>query len=254
MRITARKFMGIIDKLLEVIYPSGIYCISCGSMIDSSRDYALCDDCLNEFHWVGEKTCAKCGKILEADYKHELCYDCREFDHEFDKGFTCVWYGLLERGVLMDYKYRGKPYIGRKLGEIMYDRMELEDVVYDLIVPVPMHRRRQIERGYNQAQVMAAEMAKRKGVTCASELLVRTRETAAMKGLGSFDRRENLKNAFAVSPKNHYTIRGKAILLVDDIYTTGSTLDACSRVLKDAGASAVYVLTFACGANIPPKI
>ena len=75
-----------------------------------------------------------------------------------------------------------------------------------------------------------------------------------MKGLGSFDRYENLKNAFAVSSKNHYTISGKRILLVDDIYTTGSTLDACARVLKEAGASAVYVLTFACGDNIPPKI
>lgn len=246
--------MGILEKILEAIYPSNIYCISCGSMIDNSRDYALCDSCIKQFHWTGQKTCAKCGKILADDYASELCYDCRTFNHDFDKGFTCVQYGLLERGVLMDYKYRGKSYIGRKLGDVLYDRMELEDIDYDLIVPVPMHVKRQNSRGYNQAGIMASRMAQRKGVPCVPNMLERTRETAAMKGLSSFDRHENLKNAFEVSKKNHYTISKKKILLIDDIYTTGSTLDSCSRVLRAEGADKVYVLTFACGANIPPKV
>ena len=83
-------------------------------------------------------------------------------------------------------------------------------------------------------------------------MLIRTKKTSPMKGLGAVERYENLKNVFAVSPKNHYTIAGKRILLVDDIFTTGSTLDACSRILKEAGAAEVYVLTFACGANIRP--
>jgi ComF family protein len=244
--------MGILEILLEAVYPSGIYCISCGSMIDSTRDYALCDSCMKSFHWAGMKTCGKCGKILADDYRHGLCWDCRQFGHDFDKGYTCVQYGLLERGVLMDYKYRGKPYIGRQLGKILYDRMEAEDVEYDIVVPVPMHEKRRAERGYNQAEVMAGVLARKKGVPCAGGMLVRKKETAAMKGLGQVERYENMKNVFAVSDKNHYTIAGKRILLVDDIYTTGSTLDACSRVLKDAGAEAVYVLTFACGANIPP--
>lgn len=246
--------MGILEKLLEGVFPSNIYCISCGSIIDASRDYALCDSCMEHFHWAGLKTCDKCGKILEDHYRHRLCHDCRNFEHEFDRGFTCVQYGLLERGVLMDYKYKGKSYIGRKLGKILYDRMEVEEVHYDLVVPVPMHRKRQNHRGYNQAAVMGAVLAKKKGVQFAPELLERTAETRAMKGLGAFDRRENLKNMFAVSAKNHYTIAGKNILLVDDIYTTGSTLDACSRVLRQAGAAEIYAVTFACGANIPPKI
>ena len=246
--------MGIIDKLLEVIFPSGIYCISCGSMIDSSRDYALCDTCMKNFHWVGEKICAKCGKILAEDYRHEMCWDCMMYTHEFDRGFTCVQYGLLERGVLMDFKYRGKSYIGRKLGEIMYDRMCLEETTYDLVVPVPLHKDRRVSRGYNQAAIMASVFSKLAGYRFAPELLVRTHRTKAMKGLGSVERYENLKNAFAVSSKNHYTIAGKRILVIDDIYTTGSTLDACSKVLKEAGADCVDVLTFACGANIPPKV
>lgn len=248
-----RNLAGGADRFLEAVYPSGIYCISCGSIIDSSRDYALCDSCIKHFHWPGLKTCGKCGKILADGYRHDLCWDCRSYDHDFDRGFTCVQYGLLERGVLMDYKYRGKSYIGRKLGDILYDRMALEDVEYDLIVPVPSSPERQKKRGYNQAQVMAKVLARRKGVVCGSELLVRVKKTVPMKGLGATERYENLKNAFAVSPKSHYTVAGRKILVVDDIYTTGSTLDACSRVLREAGAAAVYVLTFACGDNIPPR-
>ncbi len=245
--------MGILEKLLDVIYPSNIYCISCGSVIDNSREYSLCDSCMKDFHWVGSHTCGKCGKILDDNYRHELCYDCRNIERSFDKGFTCVQYGLLERGVIMDFKYRGKSYIGKKLGDILFDRMEVEDVEVDLVVPVPMYARNQNVRGYNQAQVMASRLADLKKVPCATGLLERTKKTAPMKGLGAVERYENLKNVFAVSPKNHYTISGKRVLLVDDIFTTGSTLDACSKVLREAGAEKVYVLTFACGANIPPR-
>lgn len=244
--------MGIVEKLLELIFPSGIYCISCGSMIDQSRDYALCDSCIASFHWVGEKTCRKCGKILQEDYRYDLCYDCRELERNFDCGFTCVQYGLLERGVLMDFKYRGKAYIGKKLGDILYDRMAVEEREYDLIVPVPMFSKNRNKRGYNQAEVMAVRLAQHMKCACAPELLVRKRKTAPMKGLGAVERYENLKNVFAVSPKNHYTIAGKRILLIDDIFTTGSTLDACSMVLKNAGAMQVDILTFACGVNMPP--
>lgn len=246
--------MGFLEKIIEGIFPSNIYCISCGSMIDSSRDYALCDSCMERFHWVGMKTCGKCGKILQDNYRHQLCYDCRQFERSFDRGFTCVQYGLLERGVIMDYKYKGKSYIGKKLGDIMYDRMAVEELEIDLIVPVPMYRRNLDRRGYNQAQVMAKQLADRRGMICADNLLERIRKTLPMKGLGSMERYENLKNAFAVSPKSHYTVSGKTVLLVDDIFTTGSTLDACSRVLKEAGAGKIYVLTFACGVNAPPGV
>lgn len=241
------------EKAMEWIYPSNIYCISCGSIIDNSRDYALCDSCMQRFHWLGEKTCQKCGKILSPDYRNPLCWDCRTFDHEFDRGFTCVQYGLYERGLLMDYKYRGKAYIGRKLGDVLYDRMSLEEETFDLLVPVPMHRKKQARRGYNQADIMARRMSRRSGIPCAPGLLQRRRETLPMKGLGPFERYENLRGSFSVSPQNHYPIEGKRILLIDDIYTTGSTADACSLALREAGAGRVCVVSFACGANIPPK-
>lgn len=238
-----------IEKAMDVLYPPCIYCISCGSIIDATREYALCDQCMESFHWTGTKTCSKCGKIVAEDYRHTLCYDCRSFGHDFDKGFTCVQYGLYERGVLMDFKYRGKSYIGRALGDILYDRMSIEDIRFDLVVPVPLYRKKQNRRGYNQAAVMARRFAVRCGKPFAPDLLCRIGETAPMKGLGAFERHENLRGAIAVSVSNHYCLEGQNILLIDDIYTTGSTLDECSRILHQAGAGKVYVLTFACGAN-----
>lgn len=245
--------MGILEKGLEALYPSGIYCISCGSIIDQSRKYALCDECIRKFHWISNRTCRKCGKILNTGNPYDLCYDCRQVSHDFDRGYTCVQYGLYERGVLLDYKYKGKAYIGRLLGDALYDRMKLTEEVYDLIVPVPMHWKKKRARGYNQAEIMAAQLARKAHVPCAQELLTRVRSTLPMKGLGAFERHENLQGAFAVSGRNHYEICGKRILLVDDIYTTGSTMDACSCMLHQQGADKVVFVTFACGPDIPPK-
>ncbi len=245
--------MGLWEKGMELLYPSNIYCMYCGSIIDSSRPYALCDHCAKAFHWTEGKTCEKCGKILSADYRHSLCYDCRELDHAFDKGYTCVQYGLYERALLMDYKYNGKGYIGRKLGDILYDRMMQEEEEPDFIVPVPMHRKKEQKRGYNQAAVMARQLAGRWGIPYVPKLLERVKKTAPMRGLGAFERYDNLRGAIAVSEKWADRILGKRFLLVDDIYTTGSTMDACSEALREKGADRICVLSFACGANIPPK-
>jgi len=119
--------MGQQEKFWEFIFPSNIYCICCESVIDRTRPYALCDRCVQKFHWMGKKTCRKCGKILEEGYVHEWCIDCRNMDHLFVKGFTCARYGLYERVLMMDYKYHDKAWIGRKVGDILTDRMSLEE-------------------------------------------------------------------------------------------------------------------------------
>lgn len=244
--------MGLLEQGLEGLFPSNIYCLSCGSIIDQSRPYALCDHCMPLFHWVGDHTCRQCGKLLSETYASDFCYDCRTYDHTFDQGFTCTQYGMYERELMMDYKYRGKAYIGKKLGDILFDRISLEHVEADYIVPVPIHKKRLRQRGYNQAALMAKRLAEQMKVTCAQNLLERTRYTSAMRGLSAFERQENLKEVFAVSEASCYNIEEKKILLVDDIYTTGSTMDACSTVLKEAGVRQVFALSFAAGANMRP--
>lgn len=239
-----------VEGFFDLIYPSNIYCINCGNIIDDSRPYALCDICVRTLKWAGGKTCSRCGRALQDDYGLELCTDCLDTAHVFDKGFTCVEYGAAERELLHRFKYKEQAYLGRKLAEIMYDRIRIEELVPDLIIPVPMHRRKEKKRGYNQAAVLASNLAKYTGLPYDGTLLVRTVETEAMSRLGALGRRRNIREVFSVPGTKKGRLAGKTILLVDDIYTTGSTADACSQVLLEAGAAGIFVFTFAAGANL----
>lgn len=241
-----------LNDFMEIIYPSNIYCICCGRIIDKTRPYSLCDHCVRAFHWANKKTCVKCGKIMDDDSRRLQCKDCREFSHLFERGFTCVQYGLYERSVMLSFKYGDKGYIGEKLGEILYDRIvpEMESgLSFDYIIPVPMHKSKVRKRGYNQAELMARPLAKKTGLPLLKETLVRVRASKPMSKLSTYDRMENVKNIFTLKPDKVKLIRNKTVLLIDDIYTTGSTADECSRVLMEAGAEKVYLLTFAAGAN-----
>lgn len=238
------------EGFLDLIYPSNIYCISCGNIIDDSRPYALCDTCVRALMWANGRTCSRCGKILQENYGPDLCTDCMDGEHVFEKGFTCVEYGPAERDLIHRFKYKDKAYLGRKLAEIMYDRIQAEELDPELIVPVPMFIRKERKRGYNQAAVLAASLAKYTGIPYAGKLLIRTVETKAMSSLGALGRRKNLQEVFFVPHDKMNRLTGKTILLVDDVYTTGSTADACSSVLLEAGAARIFVFTFASGANL----
>lgn len=242
--------MKIKENIFEVIFPSNIYCICCGSIIDKSRPYALCDSCVEKFHWATGKTCKKCGKILEETYKNDYCYDCMDTKHVFRKGYTCSRYGLYERAVMMDYKYNDKSYIGRKLAEIMADRMKKEEIIWDMVIPVPAHPSREKKRGYNQSELLAKYFAEKADIPFDGTILIRNKNTEPMKALDLAERRSNVKNAFCIKKGREKYIIDKEILLVDDIFTTGSTLDSCSLELIRKGASAVDVLTFAAGVNL----
>ena len=238
------------QALLELLFPSTIYCISCKSLIDKSRPYALCDSCMRMFHWANGRTCEKCGKLLQEDYPHDICADCREAGHCFDKGYACVEYGIYERDMLLSFKYGGKTFIGEKIAQMMADRLESEHLEADVMIPVPMNRKKQKKRGFNQAEIIASRLAKKLSLPYSAGLLKRTGNTAAMSKLTPEERRMNIENAFKVPEMAIGHIAGKRILLVDDIYTTGSTMDACSRALKEAGASEVRFVAFASGANL----
>ena len=242
--------MSIFKALSELLFPSSIYCISCGSLIDGSRPYALCDSCMRSFHWTNGRVCAKCGKALQEEYHHDLCLDCREAVRFFTRGFSCVQYGIHERELLLKFKYSGKTYIGEKLARIMADRLETENLGAELVIPVPMHSKKKRKRGYNQAEIIASELAKKLCVPYSGSLLKRSGNTAAMSRLAAEERRMNIEGAFVVSAYAAEVIAGKRVLLVDDIYTTGSTASECSRVLLSAGAREVFVITFASGANL----
>ena len=270
----------ISEEISEAVFPSNIYCVLCGSLIDRSRPYALCDRCVRQMHWITGNTCSVCGKALQDTYRGEkdgrqICYDCMTRSHYFTRGWSCLSYGLHEREIMMDIKYNGKGYIARKMGDVLFDRMEplieaarLEGVrPFDVVIPVPVSRRRLVKRGYNQSELMARRFLKRwtaadagldecAGNTAPSletHVLVRAKETVMLRSLNPEERRLALREAFAVNPALRHRIEGRNVLLIDDIYTTGATADACSKTLLDAGASEVYLLSLASGGNRKPK-
>ena len=271
----------------EALFPSNIYCVVCGSLIDSSRPYALCDACVKKMHWINgtdiegkpQSVCEKCGKAIPGG-SHRLCFDCMRQEHAFRKGFSCLTYGLHERELLMKLKYSGHGYLGRVFGDILFDRMkgELAALQLDLVVPVPVSEGRFRRRGYNQSAVMGRQFMRRwrqeanaietetkktdakagmRGFTLSipaydEYILVRIKETAMLRSMNPAERALAMREAFAVKAGTEDRIAGKTILLIDDIYTTGATLDAASRTLLSAGAACTYILTLASGGNRRP--
>lgn len=238
------------DGFFNLIYPSNIYCISCGNIIDNSRPYSLCDTCVRDLKWANKRTCQCCGKILQESYVPELCSNCLEEEHIFKKGYTCVEYTSAERDIIHNFKYKDKAYLGRNLAEILYDRIKIEEIEFDIVIPVPMYVKKQRKRGYNQAAVLAMSLAKLMELPYGGKILVRTIDTEPMSGLGAIERKSNIQHAFDVPIDKQSALSYKRVLLVDDVYTTGSTVDSCSAALLAAGAEEIFVITFASGANL----
>lgn len=173
--------------------------------------------------------------------------DCQENEHYFDQGFTCLQYGTREKEILHRFKFNGAAYMGPKLGKLMLDRIQPEKLRVDLVTSVPMHKKKQAKRGYNPAELMAKEVAKGLCVPYNGQVLKRNSYQAPMNKLDRNQRKLNLIKAYSIG--NEQSVHNKSILLIDDVYTTGSTVDECCKVLKEAGASQIFVLTLAAGVN-----
>lgn len=236
------------SAVLDRVYPNDLYCICCGKIIDWSRTYRLCDSCMGEMKWATGRTCNKCGKPLSEVNPSNTCFNCREHSHVFDRGYTCTEYGVHERAIVYALKYDDRTDIADTLGEIMSDAMTARD--YDLVVPVPITRKKSLERGYNQADLIARSLAKNTGLKYDGEVLSRVKETTAMRALSPDERRRNIEGSFALKPYGQTTICGAECLVIDDIYTTGATMDEIARVLKEGGARRVDFISFASGADM----
>jgi ComF family protein len=240
-------------RAIDLLFPPSIYCMACGNLIDASRPYALCDACRERFGWANGHSCAGCGRPMREGGARSLCADCAEGGHLFEKGFACVRYADC-RAVLYGFKYGGRAYYGAHIARIMYDRLQWAGAVQgephgaELLLPVPMYGKKERKRGYNQADLAGRLLARLLALPYDGTLLVRTRDTRVMSSISAEDRGANVKGAFALARGREEAVRGLRVMLVDDIFTTGSTIDACAEVLLAAGAVSVRFIVFAAGA------
>ncbi|MCL2617195.1 MAG: ComF family protein [Defluviitaleaceae bacterium] len=201
--------------------------------------------------------CMSCGDILPIDSSDGACVDCIELFERYKndnrgEDFALYIYSEAVRQAIHNFKYGLRPGYGVWLGALMADHAEgiLPGGLHiDAVIPIPLYTDKQRERGFNQAEILAAELCRRLGHLLERSALVRVRPTERQAFLSAAQRRENVWHAFAVAQPS--AVEGKTILLMDDIYTTGSTIQACRNALKAAGASRVisYVL-----ANAPPPV
>lgn len=234
------------DNLLRIVYPSR--CPICGNIIDYGKPLLVCEKCRGEIKYICEPCCKKCGKPLVVR-EQEYCYDCSRQEHEFTRGLSLWLYDKEVQKSIYNFKYNNKREYARiYINELTkYHREKIISWRAQCLIPVPVHKAKMRERGFNQAELLAKELGKQLELPVNDKLIIRCKETTPQKQLNSKERKNNLKKAFKISNND---VKLKKVILVDDIYTTGATIDSISAVLKNAGVSNVYFVSISIGEGL----
>ncbi len=224
-------------KFLDLIFPENIKCVECG--IETSK-IGICDECLKKLSLIAGNTCDRCGASIT--HKGRVCIECKGRDFNFERNFAIFNYIDDVQAKVLAFKQNSVKAIGNMFAHFVLDKYKsiIEKYPVDIIIPVPISDGRRKVRKFNQSEVLCRELD---GSKVINHILVREKETPHQTGLTRHNREENLKDCFKVIDKK--IVKGKSILLIDDIYTTGSTLNACAEILKRGGAKSVICLTLA---------
>lgn len=227
------------DQILGLLYPQ--VCPFCGK-VSGER---ICSACRKELRYIEEPRCMRCGKPLRIA-EQEYCLDCEQRSHSYERGLSLWVHSGSVQSAVYQFKYHNRRIYSRFFAQELLERYEeaIRRWNIALIVPIPLSKKRRRERGFNQAELLAKEIGKKLEIPVESKRLVRVKNTKPQKEMDARGRRSNLKDAFAW--KGERPIRGN-ILLIDDIYTTGNTIDHAAGTLKNAGARKVYFLTVSIG-------
>ncbi len=238
-RLAGRVWSG----LLQVLFP--LRCPVCDEIVRQAGE-KICLKCMSVPKLLTPPWCMKCGKKLAGE--EEYCSDCKEKSHFFIRGRALYEYGSAAP-MIYRFKYGGRreyaDFFGEQIAEYLGDFIRRTDA--DALVPVPLHRKRKAVRGYNQAELLAKALGKAMKIPVAADLVVRVKNTEPLKYENPKERQNNLKKAFLIRQND---VKLKRVIIVDDIYTTGSTMDEIARALREAGIEKVYCIALACGAGI----
>ncbi len=232
---------GCWSVLADVLFPRA--CAGCGAAMAADPGYC-CWDCLRRLEWVRSPLCVLCGDPLEGRVAEPvICSACRAHWPAFDRARSAVRFGGLSRDLLHAFKYRHATWLDADFVRWMEPcyRQYFAAAQLDTVTYVPLHPTRERERSYNQARLLARGLAARVPGLRVRPLLRRVRLTPSQTRLTARDRLANVHGVFTVAHPD--AARARRVLLVDDVMTTGATVNECARVLKEAGAALVGVLT-----------
>ena len=234
----------LLHALADLVFPPK--CIQCGVLLQTAGDLALCPACLSRITFIRSPLCSCCGAPFDSRIGDDhLCGSCIASEPPFVAARSAGVYDEVLLEVVHRFKYNRHWPSGKVLERLMIRHIwqDVDPNRYDLVLPVPLHPRKLRQRGFNQSVILGRALAGHHRVPLRVDLLRRTGYTLPQVGLDAKDRHKNVKGAFDVRRREE--IEGRRILLVDDVYTTGSTVGECARVLREAGASEVVVLTLA---------
>lgn len=230
-----------VKRFLELVYPNR--CPLCDCLLDFNL--RVCDSCRMQLSYVKEPCCLRCGKEID-DAEKEYCEDCATRDFHYIKGFPAVNYIVPMSSSLAKFKYKNyRQYADFYADVIVRSKgRQILSVSPEVFVPVPLHKKRKRKRGYNQAELLADALSRRLHIPVDTELLCRSINTMPQKALGQKERTINLTKAFQPGEK---IVKYNRVMLVDDIYTTGATIDTCAAVLRQYGCKEIYYTSVCIG-------
>lgn len=240
---TGTIYRKIAAGLTDWLFPRR--CPVCGEIV-AENGSLICMKCVPMLSPVRQPVCKKCGKELISD-REEYCMDCRRHIHSFTMGRALFQYNAAAARSMAAIKYKNRrEYLDFYAQAMAYRyREQVERWKPEVLIPIPVHPARYRSRGFNQADELARRLTELWGIPTETGLLLRKKRTVAQKKLTPEERLKNLQKAFAAADRQDQMPR--TVLLIDDIYTTGSTMEACSRVLLASGVEKVYFLTVCIG-------
>jgi ComF family protein len=229
-----------LDLPLDLLFPRR--CPICDEPVRVG-DGLACAACLPRLSYIGEPFCLKCGKKL-AD-PTEFCTDCTERGHLFDRGFALYEYPSIA-GSVYRFKYKNRQEYADFFGAEICRHLgrEILELAPECLIPVPIHKKRLQSRGYNQASLLAQVISRHLDIPLEDGLIARTRATAPQKKLNLAERQNNLKKAFIITQND---VKLERVMIVDDIFTTGSTIDVMAEELKSVGIRKIYFVALSIG-------
>lgn len=232
----------IIQTSINLLFPQR--CVVCDEPAPFGK--LICEKCKGKLEYIREPRCMKCGKALREE--KEYCGDCLKIQHKFKQGKVLYDYGSMSDS-LFRFKYEGRREYARFYARDLYVHFKpwLRAIAPDALIPVPIHYKRQNKRGYNQSYELAKELSFISQIPVKKDYLIRSVNTSPLRNLNPQERRKNLKNAFKMGKND---VKLSTIVILDDIYTTGSTMDAITEIILQYNPCDVYFMCLASGRGI----
>lgn len=228
--------------LKGIIFPRR--CPICDKVLEFNGKL-ICSKCREKLTYIEEPRCKKCGKQL-IKMEDEYCYDCKIRKHLYKEGAVPFMHiGDIKKSIYKIKYCNKREYIDFYAGELIKLYKDIiKEWDCDALVPVPLHKSRRLKRGYNQAKLIAERCSDGLGIPVRDDVIIRCRKTKPQKELNDSERKKNLEKAFKI---RRNVVKLTKVILVDDIYTTGSTIDACTDILLKAGVDEVYYIALSIG-------